>query len=67
MDNPQRTLTYLHPFAMAFSLNALVAFLALATVLPGLFALDYGFPYGKEKVRGVNLGGWLVIEVCVPD
>ncbi|KAI0309518.1 glycoside hydrolase superfamily, partial [Amylostereum chailletii] len=21
-----------------------------------------GFPYGSEKVRGVNLGGWLVLE-----
>ena len=21
------------------------------------------FPYGSEKVRGVNLGGWLVLEV----
>ncbi|KAF8204081.1 glycoside hydrolase family 5 protein [Pholiota molesta] len=24
--------------------------------------LQYGFPYGKEKVRGVSLGGWLIIE-----
>lgn len=23
-----------------------------------------GFPYGSEPVRGVNLGGWLVLEVC---
>jgi len=23
-----------------------------------------GFPYGSQTVRGVNLGGWLVIEVC---
>ena len=22
-----------------------------------------GFPYGSQKVRGVNLGGWLVLEV----
>jgi hypothetical protein len=22
------------------------------------------FPYGSEPVRGVNLGGWLVLEVC---
>ena len=21
-----------------------------------------GFPYGSQKVRGVNLGGWLVLE-----
>lgn len=25
-------------------------------------ALHYGFPYGSQKVRGVNLGGWLVLE-----
>lgn len=25
-----------------------------------------GFPYGSEAVRGVNLGGWLVLEVrCI--
>ncbi|KJA28398.1 glycoside hydrolase family 5 protein [Hypholoma sublateritium FD-334 SS-4] len=24
--------------------------------------LQYGFPYGKEPVRGVSLGGWLIIE-----
>jgi glucan 1,3-beta-glucosidase len=23
----------------------------------------WGFPYGSTKVRGVNLGGWLVLEV----
>lgn len=22
------------------------------------------FPYGSQPVRGVNLGGWLVLEVC---
>lgn len=25
----------------------------------------WGFPYGEQKVRGVNLGGWLVLEVGV--
>ncbi|KAH7930932.1 glycoside hydrolase family 5 protein [Leucogyrophana mollusca] len=25
-------------------------------------SLTPGFPYGSEKVRGVNLGGWLVLE-----
>ncbi|WVF72839.1 hypothetical protein IAT40_007657 [Kwoniella sp. CBS 6097] len=25
-------------------------------------AINTGFPYGSEKVRGVNLGGWLVLE-----
>lgn len=23
---------------------------------------DLKFPYGDEKVRGVNLGGWFVLE-----
>lgn len=23
----------------------------------------WGFPYGSQKVRGVNLGGWLALEV----
>ncbi|KAF8971713.1 exo-beta-1,3-glucanase [Flammula alnicola] len=27
-----------------------------------LASLHYGFPYGEEKVRGVSLGGWLIIE-----
>lgn len=30
---------------------------------PRVKGFDPGFPYGKEKVRGVNLGGWLVLEV----
>ena len=25
--------------------------------------INPSFPYGTEKVRGVNLGGWLVLEV----
>ncbi|KAF8204071.1 glycoside hydrolase family 5 protein [Pholiota molesta] len=41
------------------TLLVLVANLAL---LPTILALSYGFPYGSEKVRGVNLGGWLVLE-----
>lgn len=24
-------------------------------------SVNVGFPYGQEKVRGVNLGGWLVL------
>lgn len=24
--------------------------------------INPGFPYGSEKVRGVNIGGWLVLE-----
>jgi glucan 1,3-beta-glucosidase len=30
-----------------------------------LSQINPGFPYGSEKVRGVNLGGWLVLEVSV--
>lgn len=42
-------------------LLSVLACLALASPIFG--ALQYGFPYGKEKIRGVNLGGWLVLEV----
>ncbi|KAH9486278.1 Glucan 1,3-beta-glucosidase [Psilocybe cubensis] len=30
--------------------------------LPMTTAANWGFPYGTQKVRGVNLGGWLVLE-----
>lgn len=34
------------------------------SVLPSILAaVTPGFPYGSTKVRGVNLGGWLVLEV----
>jgi hypothetical protein len=26
-----------------------------------------GFDFGSEKVRGVNIGGWLVLEPWVPS
>ncbi|EJC98755.1 exo-beta-1,3-glucanase [Fomitiporia mediterranea MF3/22] len=32
---------------------------ALAT---SILKISPGFPYGSQKVRGVNLGGWLVLE-----
>lgn len=31
--------------------------------LPLGSAINPSFPYGSQKVRGVNLGGWLVLEV----
>lgn len=34
----------------------------LSAVQPA-FAYTWGFPYGSQKIRGVNLGGWLVLEV----
>lgn len=37
------------------------ALLALAA-LPAALSFTPGFPYGSEKVRGVNLGGWLLLE-----
>lgn len=33
------------------------------SLLPSALSFTPGFPYGTEKVRGVNLGGWLVLEV----
>ena len=45
--------------------------LASVSILPVLLAprvladnpINPAFPYGSEKVRGVNIGGWLVLEV----
>lgn len=39
-----------------------IALLGLS-LLSSSLAITPGFPYGSEKVRGVNLGGWLVLEV----
>ncbi|KAG6888794.1 hypothetical protein C0995_005979 [Termitomyces sp. Mi166 len=36
--------------------------LGLSFVSASLAAVHSGFNYGSDKVRGVNLGGWLVIE-----
>ncbi|KAF8514765.1 glycoside hydrolase family 5 protein [Gautieria morchelliformis] len=33
-----------------------------SSVFPRASAISPGFPYGSQKIRGVNLGGWLVIE-----
>ncbi|KAJ6469655.1 exo-beta-1,3-glucanase [Mycena vitilis] len=46
---------------MARFTRALQTVLALS-VLSSASAFTPGFPYGDEKVRGVNLGGWLVLE-----
>jgi len=38
------------------------SFVALAaTLFSSVVAISPGFPYGSQKVRGVNLGGWLVL------
>jgi hypothetical protein len=46
---------------MDFSALSLLVF-GLAT-LTNVQAISPGFPYGSQKVRGVNIGGWLVTEV----
>ncbi|KAI3621768.1 glycoside hydrolase family 5 protein [Moniliophthora roreri] len=43
---------------MRFSVITALALTTLSSVL----AFSPSFPYGKRKVRGVNLGGWLVLE-----
>jgi len=43
-------------------LRTFVALAGACCILPSTFALTFGFPYGSQKVRGVNLGGWLVLE-----
>lgn len=51
----------------------MVPLLALLLIALGLaayhpaHAITPGFPYGSQKVRGVNLGGWLVLEVSEVD
>jgi hypothetical protein len=53
-------------YAMPFSLRLVLAAALLGlSFLPYVFPITPGFPYGSQKVRGVNLGGWLVIEVCI--
>jgi glucan 1,3-beta-glucosidase len=49
---------------MMFLQTVVAAALGLSTLTP-IFAINPGFPYGSQKVRGVNLGGWLVLEVCI--
>ena len=44
-------------------LRASITALALAVFSSTAGAINPGFPYGSTKVRGVNLGGWLVLEV----
>jgi hypothetical protein len=41
------------------------AYTLLACLLPAALAFSPGFPYGSQKVRGVSLGGWLLIEVRI--
>ncbi|TFK99556.1 exo-1-3-beta-glucanase [Pterulicium gracile] len=43
-------------------LQSITALVALAFSAQQAQAIEPGFPYGSRKVRGVNLGGWLVLE-----
>ncbi|PPR05615.1 hypothetical protein CVT26_009136, partial [Gymnopilus dilepis] len=36
--------------------------LGILSLLEASCALNYSFPYGSEKIRGVSLAGWLVID-----
>jgi len=42
--------------------RCLLAGAAALAFFPAAFAFSPSFPYGSEKVRGVSLGGWLVLE-----
>lgn len=44
--------------------NAVASAVLGLALLPNALAFSPSFPYGSQKVRGVNLGGWLVLEVC---
>jgi len=44
------------------ALLATVGNAAPASPLSGISKRDLPFAFGKDKVRGVNLGGWLVLE-----
>ncbi|TFK19971.1 exo-beta-1,3-glucanase [Coprinopsis marcescibilis] len=45
---------------MRFAFVALLT--AFSSAIPKSLAYTWGFPYESQKVRGVNLGGWLVLE-----
>ncbi|KAK3078652.1 hypothetical protein LTS18_006968, partial [Coniosporium uncinatum] len=42
--------------------HAVAALLAASAVVASPVKRDMGFKWGKEKIRGVNIGGWLVLE-----
>jgi hypothetical protein len=47
--------------------SASAASVLLAALLPAALAFSPSFPYGTEKVRGVSIGGWLVLEVRISN
>lgn len=46
-------------------LHSLLRAVVSLSIASSSLAITPGFPYGSQKVRGVNLGGWLVLEVRV--
>lgn len=53
---------------LPFILFALILGLSGSFATPTLRnrnSTPWRFPYDSQKVRGVNLGGWLVLEVCL--
>ena len=44
-------------------MRSVLSAVLLLSVLPSVLSFTPGFPYGTQKVRGVNLGGWLILEV----
>lgn len=47
---------------MTIFCHLIAAVLCGLSLLPSTYGLALGFPYGAQKVRGVNIGGWLVLE-----
>jgi len=45
---------------MLLNFASVITFALLA--LPTALGLTPGFPYGSKKIRGVNVGGWLLLE-----
>jgi glucan 1,3-beta-glucosidase len=43
--------------------SALLALVGLSLFHSVSSQFSPGFPYDSQKVRGVNLGGWLLLEV----
>ena len=43
------------------------ALIVFSTIIPSVHPLNTGFPYETQKIRGVNLGGWLVLEASRPS
>lgn len=52
-----------YSFSSSSPMKGLFTLVFLLSLFQSISAFAPGFPYGSSKVRGVNLGGWLVLEV----